>query len=101
MWYLGLTTIKSLSESVCSLYNLQTLILHYWDSPIELPTMMCKLIRLHHLGISHSGVKEMPSQMDHLLQKLSNYRVGKQSGTRVGESSNGAGSGRSRGYDFK
>uniref|UniRef100_F6H8Z3 Uncharacterized protein n=1 Tax=Vitis vinifera TaxID=29760 RepID=F6H8Z3_VITVI len=39
----------------------------------------------------------MPSQMDHLLQKLSNYRVGKQSGTRVGESSNGAGSGRSRG----
>ncbi|KAL6329436.1 hypothetical protein AAG906_020869 [Vitis piasezkii] len=35
----------------------------------------------------HSRVKEMPSQMSQLkiLQKLSNYRVGKQSGTRVGE----------------
>ncbi|XP_034700925.1 putative disease resistance protein At3g14460 [Vitis riparia] len=34
-----------------------------------------------------SRVKEMPSQMGQLkiLQKLSNYRVGKQSGTRVGE----------------
>ena len=63
--------------------------------------MMCKLIRLHHFGISHSGVKEMPSQMGHLLQKLSNYRAGMQSGTRVGESSSGGGSGRSRGYAFK
>ncbi|RVW79843.1 putative disease resistance RPP13-like protein 1 [Vitis vinifera] len=35
----------------------------------------------------HSRVKEMPSQMGQLkiLEKLSNYRVGKQSGTRVGE----------------
>ena len=77
LWYLDITTIKRLSESVCSLYSLQTLMLYYWDSLVELPTMMCKLIRLHHLGISYSGVKEMPSQMGHLLQKLSNYRAGK------------------------
>lgn len=64
LWYLDLTStpIKRLFESVCSLYNLPTLKLYYCGSLVELPTAMCKLIRLHHLDISHSGVKEMPSQ---------------------------------------
>ncbi|RVW24522.1 putative disease resistance protein [Vitis vinifera] len=44
-------------------------------------------ISLRHLDIRHSKVKEIPSHMGQLksLQKLSNYIVGKQSGTRVGE----------------
>ena len=87
--YLDLTytPIKRLPESVCNLYNLQTLILYYCERLVGLPEMMCKMISLRHLDIRHSRVKEMPSQMGQLkiLEKLSNYRVGKQSGTRVGE----------------
>ena len=87
--YLDLTRtlIKGLLDSICSLYNLQTLILYQcWDL-VELPRMICKMIRLCHLDIRQRRVKEMPSQMGQLknLQKLSNYVVGKQSGTRVGE----------------
>ncbi|RVW30526.1 putative disease resistance RPP13-like protein 1 [Vitis vinifera] len=43
--------------------------------------------RLRHLDIRHGKVKEIPSQMGQLksIQKLTNYRVGKKSGTRVGE----------------
>ncbi|KAJ9687339.1 hypothetical protein PVL29_016003 [Vitis rotundifolia] len=84
---LSYTPIKRLPNSVCSLYNLQTLILSFCDNLVELPIMMSKLIRLRHLDIRHSKVKEMPSQLGQLksLQKLTNYRVGKKSGTRVGE----------------
>eukprot|EP00261_Vitis_vinifera_P037710 XP_019078953.1 PREDICTED: putative disease resistance RPP13-like protein 1 [Vitis vinifera] len=84
---LTFTLIKRLPESVCSLYNLQTLILYHCECLVQLPKMMCKMISLRHLDIRHSKVKEMPSHMGQLksLQKLSNYIVGKQSGTRVGE----------------
>ncbi|RVW30533.1 putative disease resistance RPP13-like protein 1 [Vitis vinifera] len=52
-----------------------------------LPLNLGYLPRLRHLDIRHSKVKEMPSQLGQLksLQKLTNYRVGKESGTRVGE----------------
>ncbi|KAL6328726.1 hypothetical protein AAG906_003412 [Vitis piasezkii] len=72
---------------VCNFNNLQTLILSFCGCLVELPVMMSKLIRLRHLDIRHSEVKEVPSQLGQLksLQKLTNYRVGKKSGTRVGE----------------
>ncbi|KAJ9687337.1 hypothetical protein PVL29_016001 [Vitis rotundifolia] len=84
---LSYTSIKRLPDSICSLYNLRTLILSFCNNLVELPIMMSKLIRLRHLDISHSSVEEMPSQLGQLksLQTLTNYRVGKKSGTRVGE----------------
>ena len=42
--------------------------------------MMHKLIGLRNLDIRHCNVKEMPGHM-----QLKNYRVGKKSGTRIGE----------------
>ena len=49
--------------------------------------MMHKLIGLRNLDIRHYNVKEMPGHMGELksLQKLTNYRVGKKRGTRIGE----------------
>ena len=81
------TSIIRLPDSVCDLCNLQTLRLSFCHRLVELPTMMHKLIRLRHLDISHCYMKKMPSQMGELksLQKLTNYRVGKKSGTRIGE----------------
>ena len=87
--YLDLTyaLIKRLPDSICSLFNLQTLILYRCRWLVELPKMMCKMISLRHLDIKGSKVKEMPSHMGQLkgLQKLSNYAVGKKSGTRIAE----------------
>ena len=81
------TSIKRLPHSVCNLYNLQTLRLSFCHRLVELPTMMLKLIRLRHLDIRYCNLKEMPSQMGQLksLQKLTNFRVGKKSGKKIGE----------------
>ena len=84
---LSYTYIKRLPDSVCNLCNLQTLRLNFCRCLVELPTMMHKLIALRHLDIRDCNLIEMPSQMGQLksLHKLTNYRVGKKSGTRIGE----------------
>nr|POF11749.1 putative disease resistance rpp13-like protein 1 [Quercus suber] len=84
---LSYTEIKSLPESVCFLPNLQTLILSNCDYLTELPQNMGRLINLRHLHISGTNLKEMPKKMSRLesLQTLSNFVVGKESGSTVTE----------------
>ncbi|XP_021803227.1 putative disease resistance RPP13-like protein 1, partial [Prunus avium] len=108
---LSYTTIERLPCVLCSLYNLQTLLLSYCLSLVELPTDMTKLINLQklilrgckslnklptdmrklinlrHLDFSRTEIKEMPVQMGRLksLRTLIAFVVGKSTGSTIGE----------------
>ncbi|XP_025635690.1 putative disease resistance protein At3g14460 [Arachis hypogaea] len=80
--YLNLshTPIVRLSESLCKLYNLQTLKLCYCKKLEMLPSRMKDLVSLRHLDIKGAdSLKEMPKGMSKLnhLNFLSGYVVGK------------------------
>ncbi|XP_057744497.1 putative disease resistance protein At3g14460 [Arachis stenosperma] len=79
--YLNLsrTSIKILPDSLCDLYNLQTLKLDDCSSLTMLPNSMHKLVNLQHLYIKRTSLKEMPGRMSKLkkLHILSNFVVGK------------------------
>ncbi|XP_020992245.2 putative disease resistance protein At3g14460 [Arachis duranensis] len=80
--YLNLshTPIVRLSESLCKLYNLQTLKLCYCKKLEMLPSRMKDLVSLRHLDIKGAdSLKEMPKGMSKLnhLSFLSGYVVGK------------------------
>nr|POE76955.1 putative disease resistance rpp13-like protein 1 [Quercus suber] len=79
------TNITHLPDSLCRLYNLQTLILS--SQITNLPTNMGKLINLRHLDNSQSHMKEMPPQMGKLkkLRKLPVFVVGKHGGSSIRE----------------
>ncbi|RVW24186.1 putative disease resistance RPP13-like protein 1 [Vitis vinifera] len=84
---LSRTRIQKLPESVCNLYNLQTMMLLGCDYLVELPSRMEKLINLRYLDIRYtSSVKEMPSDICKLknLQSLSTFIVGQNGGLRLG-----------------
>ncbi|GLT30459.1 hypothetical protein SLA2020_052580 [Shorea laevis] len=77
------THIECLSESVGSLFFLQTLLLHGCYQLTKLPTTIGNLIDLRHLDITYTpSLKEMPSGIGNLknLVTLSKFMVGKASG---------------------
>ncbi|XP_025634705.2 putative disease resistance RPP13-like protein 1 [Arachis hypogaea] len=74
------TPILTLPESLCKLYNLQTLKLRCCQKLEMLPSRMQDLVNLRHLDIEDDfQLKEMPKGMSELkhLNYLSNYIVGK------------------------
>ncbi|KAL3027248.1 hypothetical protein AAZX31_03G040600 [Glycine max] len=76
---LSFTRIRTLPESLCNLYNLQTLVLSHCEMLTRLPTDMQNLENLCHLHIDHTPIGEMPRGMGMLshLQHLDFFIVGK------------------------
>ncbi|KAL2581598.1 hypothetical protein AAZV13_15G194400 [Glycine max] len=54
------TDIEKLTESTCSLYNLQTLKLNHCRSLKELPDSVCNLKHLRSLDLSHTDIEKLP-----------------------------------------
>ncbi|GAU23570.1 hypothetical protein TSUD_385560 [Trifolium subterraneum] len=74
------TDIKTLPESLCNLYNLQTLKLYHCRVLTRLPNDMQNLVNLRHLDIRDCcELEEMPNKMSKLknLQRLSCFHVGR------------------------
>ncbi|GMN53749.1 hypothetical protein TIFTF001_022864, partial [Ficus carica] len=69
------TNIAKLPDSICSLYNLETLVVSCCSDFTRLPANMGSLINLHHLDTSSSALEEMPLQMGNLkdLETLSDF----------------------------
>nr|KYP45704.1 Putative disease resistance RPP13-like protein 1 [Cajanus cajan] len=76
---LSFTSVSTLPESLCNLYNLETLKLYNCYKLTSLPTGMQNLVNLRHLDIHRVPLKEMPRGMGKLnhLQKLDFFIVGK------------------------
>jgi Leucine-rich repeat (LRR) protein len=88
--YLNLSNaeIRSLPELICSLYNLQTLILKDCFRLIKLPEKIGNLVKLRHLDITNVNlIREMPVGIKELksLKTLSNFVVGKDIGLKIGD----------------
>ncbi|EOY19769.1 LRR and NB-ARC domains-containing disease resistance protein, putative [Theobroma cacao] len=85
------TNIKSLPDSICTLYNLETLLLWFCGRFEKLPLKIGILDNLCHLDmIGANSIKEMPSGIGKLtnLQVLSNFIVGQGDGLNIREMQN-------------
>ncbi|KAK2393615.1 putative disease resistance protein [Trifolium repens] len=73
------TRIETLPDTLCNLYNLQTLMLNCCECLTSLPNDMHKLVKLRHLDLEGTCLEEMPSHMSELsdLQHLTYYLVSK------------------------
>ncbi|XP_059432765.1 putative disease resistance RPP13-like protein 1 [Corylus avellana] len=84
---LSCTNVERLPDSICQLYNLQTLILSYCRDLVGLPRDMWKLVNLRHLDIIGTSIKEMPIQLGRLkcLQTLTKFIIDEGSVLCIGE----------------
>ncbi|KAF7840391.1 putative disease resistance RPP13-like protein 1 [Senna tora] len=82
------TSIVRLPDSLCKLYNLQTLKLHFCHNLTKLPNNIHDLVNLRYLFFVDAPIKEMPRGMSKLknLQILSKFIVGNEpETTNIGE----------------
>ncbi|XXG82855.1 hypothetical protein AAC387_Pa10g0739 [Persea americana] len=85
---LSYTMIKALPESFNTLHNLQTLLLESCRNLKKLPERLCDINGLRHINISGcQSLIHMPKQIGKLtcLQTLTDFIVGKNKGSRIGE----------------
>ncbi|KAL0462512.1 UNVERIFIED_CONTAM: putative disease resistance protein [Sesamum latifolium] len=81
------TNIRAFPESICKLYNLQTLRAFSCIDLQELPSQLRSLISLRHLGVDPNKGLEMPLEIGKLtcLRTLKFSNVGHENGRRIEE----------------